>query len=92
MKTLTLELSNQAAVKLEKLEQQHGERLRHILGKIVLSVLDRVEKAPDTELRSLEEILNAAEQQERKDPSTIDFQTAASYVVDTNIELYKRLA
>jgi hypothetical protein len=90
MKTLTVELPNQAALKLASLEEQHGERVRQVLAQVVVDFLEKIEKSPETALRALEETYG--KQAEQTPVKEVDFQTAAAYVVDKNLELYKRLA
>jgi hypothetical protein len=88
MNTLTVELPEQTAVKLATLEQHHGERLRQVLGLVVTSLLEKIEKAPETELHALEAAFTASSTTLKE----VDFQTAAAYVLANNHELYRRLA
>ncbi len=89
MSTLTFDLPTQTATKLATLEQQHGERLRNVLGLVVTKLLEKIEKAPETELDALEEAFCANDTAPVK---AVDFHTAATYVLDKNRELYQRLA
>ncbi len=89
MKTLTVELPLQTASKLETLEQKHGERLRQALGRMVTTVLEKIERAPETDLQSLEQAVVSAIDDDDNDA---EFLARANYILDKNAELYRRLA
>jgi hypothetical protein len=86
MKTLTFELSAQAAFKYEELEKKHGEGVKKLLEKVFLRTLERIERSNESDLEAIEEKLTLLEEDER------EFLELASYIVEKNAELYRRLA
>jgi len=88
MRTLTVELPTQAATKYEALEQKHGEGIKQLLGNVLLRVLEKIEHSNEFDLKTLEEKLTFAEDEDDER----EFQELANYIVDKNAELYRRLA
>jgi len=86
MKTLTFELPAQAASKYEALEQKHGEGVKRLLEKVFLRTLEKIESSTELDLKTIEEELMLSEDDER------EFRELASYIVEKNAELYRRLA
>ncbi|HKQ74372.1 MAG TPA: hypothetical protein VJ810_11830 [Blastocatellia bacterium] len=86
MKTLTLELPAQAAAKYEELEQKHGEDIKRLLEKVILRTLENIDSSTELDLKTLETKLTLSEDDER------EFRELASYIVEKNAELYRRLA
>ncbi len=86
MRILTLELPTQAAVKFEALEQKHGEGIKQLLGNVLLRALDKIEHSNDLDLKSLEQRLTFAVDEDD------EFRELAEYIVEKNAELYRRLA
>lgn len=86
MKTLTFELPAQAALKYEELEKKYGEGVKKLLEKVFLRTLERIERSNESNLEALEEKLTLLEEDER------EFLELASYIVEKNAELYRRLA
>jgi hypothetical protein len=86
MKTLTFELPAQAALKYEELEKKHGEGVKKLLEKVFLRTLERIERSNESNLEAIEEKLTLLEEDER------EFLELASYIVEKNAELYRRLA
>jgi hypothetical protein len=86
MKTLTFELPPQAALKYEELEKKHGEAIKQLLEKVFLKTLDRIERSDESDLEAIEEKLTLLEEDER------EFLELASYLLEKNAELYRRLA
>ncbi len=88
MKTLTIELPVQIALKYEALEQKHGEGIRQLLEKLILKMLEKIERSTEMDLRTLEEEFNLMEDEDDER----EFQQLANYIVEKNAELYRRLA
>ena len=86
MRTLTIELPPQAALRYEELEKKHGEGVKKLLEKVFLRTLERIERSPESNLEEIEEKLTLLEEDER------EFLELANYVVEKNAELYRRLA
>jgi hypothetical protein len=86
MKTLTFELPAQAALRYEELEKKHGEGVKKLLEKVFLRTLERIERSNESNLEAIEEKLTLLEEDER------EFLELASYIVEKNAELYRRLA
>lgn len=86
MKTLTIELPPQAALKYEELEKKHGEGIKQLLEKVFVRALERIERASESDLETIEEKLTLLEEDER------EFLELANHVVEKNAELYRRLA
>jgi hypothetical protein len=86
MKTLTFELPAQVALKYEELEKKHGEGVKKLLEKVFLRTLERIERSNESDLEAIEEKLTLLEEDER------EFLELASYIVEKNAELYRRLA
>jgi hypothetical protein len=86
MTTLRLELPLETAMKFNQLEQQHGEKLRQVIGLTLNKLLEKIERTPNVELDMLGETLAFDDEDELEDAAIAD------YLMQKNAELYRRLA